>query len=146
MQAKSGFSTIGQVADAAGVATSTLRYYEREGLLKPATRSRAGYRLYDPAACQQLRFIRSAQAVGFSLDDIKTLFALDEHTSCKQVQGIIEERLDEIGRRIAELESVQRTLRGALARCKKSRKGCPVLGDLSGRNRAVPRPKASRNA
>ena len=65
--------TIGQVARTAGVATPTLRYYEQEGLLSPTTRSRAGYRLYDEQAVEQLRFIRSAQAVGFTLDDIRTL-------------------------------------------------------------------------
>jgi len=145
MHSRDGYSTIGQLANAASVATSTLRYYEREGLLKPAARSRAGYRLYDPSATQQLHFIRSAQAVGFSLQDIKALFALDERTSCKQVQGIIEERLDEIGRRIAELKSVQRTLAGALARCKKSRKVCPVLGELSGKNHGVARGKRRRD-
>ena len=69
--------TIGEVARAVGVATPTLRYYEQEGLLSPTTRSRAGYRLYDAQAIEQLRFIRSAQAVGFTLDDIRTLLSLD---------------------------------------------------------------------
>ena len=127
---KNGLTTIGQIAEAVGVATSALRYYEREGLLKPTGRSPAGYRLYDRNAVEQLRFIRSAQSVGFSLQDIKALLALDDRTSCKQVQGMIEERLADIARRIAELVSVQRTLNQALKRCRKSRKGCPVLTDL----------------
>lgn len=122
--------TIGRIADTVGVATSALRYYEREGLLKPTCRSVSGYRLYDPGAVEQLRFIRAAQSVGFLLADIKALLALDERTSCKQVQGMIGERLADVARRIAELESVQQTLHQALARCRKSRRGCPVLSDL----------------
>ena len=58
-----GRLTIGEVARAAGVATTTLRYYEREGLLAPTERSRAGYRLYDDGAVERLAFIRAAQAV-----------------------------------------------------------------------------------
>ena len=77
--------TIGQLADSVGVATSTLRYYEREGLLRPCGRSRADYRLYDAAAIDKLRFIRSAQSVGFSLNDIKALLSLDERTGCDKV-------------------------------------------------------------
>lgn len=130
MQTKHGLSTIGQIADAVDVATSTLRYYEREGLLKPSERSKAGYRLYDADAVQRLQFIRTAQSVGFSLDDIRALLGLDERTSCKQVQGMIEERLSEISQRIRKLKSVQKTLTIAANRCRKSRKGCPVLRDL----------------
>lgn len=127
---ENGLATIGQIAKSVGVATSTLRFYEHEGLLKPADRSPAGYRLYDSSAVERLRFIRSAQSVGFSLEDIKAFLALDERTSCKQVQGMIEERLADVARRIAELKSVQRTLNQALNRCRKSRTGCPVLTDL----------------
>ena len=139
IERENGLTTIGRIASAVKVATSTLRYYEREGLLTPVARSHAGYRLYDPSAVDRLRFIRSAQSVGFSLEDIKALLALDEHNSCKQVQSLIEERLAGIAVRIAELENVQRTLTSALARCKKSRRGCPVLGDLRGRKRSPSR-------
>lgn len=132
MPRNDGLTTIGQIAGSVGVATSTLRYYEREGLLKPAGRSGAGYRLYDPASVERLRFIRTAQAVGFALEDIKALLALDERTSCKKVRGVIEDRLVEVVRRVAELKGVERTLKAALNRCKRSRKGCQVLLDLRG--------------
>jgi len=81
--------TIGEVARTAGVATPTLRYYEQEGLLSPTARSRAGYRLYDVAAVEQLRFIRSAQAVGFTLDDIRS--DLHMHTVASDGKNTIEE-------------------------------------------------------
>ena len=66
-----GLMSIGQLAREAGVAATALRYYEREGVLAPTVRSRAGYRLYSREAVEQLGFIRSAQAVGFTLDDIR---------------------------------------------------------------------------
>ena len=99
MRREDGLTTIGEIAGSVGVATSTLRYYEREGLLKPSGRSGAGYRLYDPASVERLRFIRTAQAVGFALDDIKALLALDAFlkrwNSAERKQAIIEELASE---------------------------------------------------
>lgn len=137
MRRNDGLTTIGHIAGSVGVATSTLRYYEREGLLKPTGRSDAGYRLYDPASVERLRFIRTAQGVGFALEDIKAMLALDARTSCKKVQRVIEDRLAEVAGRVAELKSVERTLKAALKRCRGSRKGCPVLLDLRGSRRSA---------
>ena len=67
--------TIGQLAKQMGVRTSTLRYYEKEGLITPDGRSDAGYRLYKPEAAQTIQLIQRAQRVGFSLADIKALLA-----------------------------------------------------------------------
>lgn len=126
---------IGQIAEQVGVATSTLRFYEREGLVHPATRSRAGYRLYEPAAVEHLRFIRAGQAIGFSLDDIKELLVLDENTSCKQVQSMIGQRLSEVEEKLAGLRTVKSALSVALARCRSSSRGCGVVADLKGKSR-----------
>ncbi|MCH7814316.1 MAG: MerR family transcriptional regulator [Planctomycetes bacterium] len=122
--------TIGVVAKAAGVAATTLRYYEREGLLSPTDRSRAGYRLYDDAAIERLEFIRAAQAVGFTLDDIRALLQLNGDSPCKQVQPLIERRLAEVDGKLADLTRVRSTLADALGRCRKSKKGCAVVADL----------------
>ena len=122
--------TIGQIARQVGVAASTLRYYERAGLLRPARRSAAGYRLYDQAAVEQLAFIRAAQAVGFTLDDIRTLLRLDEDSPCEQVQAMVRRRMAEIDERLACLQKVRATLAQALRRCQRSRRGCAVLADL----------------
>lgn len=130
MARNSGLLTIGQIAGQVGIATSALRFYEREGLIRPAERSRAGYRLYAANAVDQLRFIRAGQAIGFALDDIKALLVLDERTSCKQVQKLIEQRLDEIDAKLANLKRVRSTLSQALARCRKSKRGCAVVTDL----------------
>ena len=68
--------TIGQLARAAALPTSTVRYYERQGLLQPARRAENNYRVYRHDMLQRLRFIRAAQATGFTLDDVRTLLAL----------------------------------------------------------------------
>lgn len=132
-EAKDGLMSIGQVARAAGVAATTLRYYEREGVLTPSLRSRAGYRLYDPQAVEQLDFIRSAQAVGFTLGDIRTLLAFDgmqKKTLKKEVQTLIETRLGELAQKMSHLRRVQAALARALQNCQHSEGECPVLNSL----------------
>ncbi len=125
--------TIGEVARTAGVATPTLRYYEQEGLLSPTTRSRAGYRLYNALAIEQLRFIRSAQAVGFTLDDIRTLGRLEGESgkTCKAgVRRLLEQRLAEVTEKMKDLKRVQETLGQALDRCRRSNGECKVLKEI----------------
>jgi MerR family transcriptional regulator, copper efflux regulator len=94
--------TIGRLAERANVSTSMLRFYEREGLLKPARRTESGYRLYSEEAEETLLFIRRAQRLGFSLDDIKLVLA-GRGRSGRSVVGIAENRFLEIERRLTEL-------------------------------------------
>jgi DNA-binding transcriptional MerR regulator len=97
--------TIGQLAMRAGVATSTLRYYEQQGLLKPAARSAAGYRLYSPEAEQTLLFVQRAQRLGFSLQDIRTLLGSVERGQLRDsaVAALAEKRYTQIERELTEL-------------------------------------------
>src|SRR5215831_3519564 len=95
--------TIGRLAERANVSTSMLRFYEREGLLKPARRSGSGYRLYSEDAEETLLFIRRAQRLGFSLDDIKLVLAGGAGRAGRNVVGIAEHRFLEIERRLTEL-------------------------------------------
>jgi MerR family mercuric resistance operon transcriptional regulator len=99
-------------------------------LLSPTDRSRAGYRLYDDEAIQRLEFIRAAQAVGFTLDDIRALLELNGDSPCKQVQALIERRLAEVDEKLADLQRVRSTLADAFERCRTSNKGCAVVADL----------------
>lgn len=97
--------TIGELAKRASVSTSLLRYYEKEALLEPAGRTAAGYRLYAPEAERTLRFIRSAQRYGFSLNDIKLILgatAASEETDA-DIRAIAEERFLDIERRVTEM-------------------------------------------
>ena len=130
--------TIGEAAKAAGVAPTTLRYYEREGLVKPTARSAAGYRLYDREAAQRLRFIRSAQAVGFTLEDIGLLLELqtgDRRRCQSKVQKVLEARLKEVDHKLKELRRVRLALGDALDKCRGSSGECSVLEDLTPRKR-----------
>jgi len=129
--------TIGEVAHITGVADTTLRYYEKERIVVPGTRSRAGYRLYTDRDVERIAFVRAAQAVGFTLDDIRTLLEVGENTPCNQVQELIERRSADVENRLRDLKRVQGALADALARCRKSRKGCAVVADLkqTSRNR-----------
>ena len=77
MQRPASF-TIGQLARAATVPTSTVRFYERRGLLKPDARTSSNYRMYSARAAERLKFIRAAQATGFSLKDVREMLALLE--------------------------------------------------------------------
>ena len=90
--------TIGALAQRAQVSTSMLRFYEREGLLRPARRSSGGYRLYGAEAERTLLFIRRAQRLGLSLDDIRLV--LEGRGSGRTVVGIAEQRFLEIERRL----------------------------------------------
>jgi len=111
--------SIGQLARAVGVPTSTLRYYERAGLLKPDARSGANYRVYTQRALERLQFIRSAQAVGLSLDDAKEMLdvASGSPAPCRAVIGLAQRRLDEVRDKLKHLKAVEKTLAKAVARC-----------------------------
>jgi DNA-binding transcriptional MerR regulator len=103
---------IHELAKQTGVPTKTIRYYESIGLLPPAQRAANNYRQYTPANEERLRFIASARALGFSLDEIAEILAARDNgiAPCQRVLDAIGERLDEIDRRIAGLL----TLRDAL--------------------------------
>ncbi len=96
---------IGEVAKAAGVAVETLRFYERRGLLGRPARTESNYRVYDESVLERLDFIRRAQAVGFSLDEIgETLKESAEgQRPCRHVRELARRKLEELDRRMAEL-------------------------------------------
>jgi DNA-binding transcriptional MerR regulator len=116
--------TIGQLARTMQIAASTIRYYERIGLLLPDERSGGNYRLYTETSLRRLRFIRAAQSVGFTLDDIQTLLGAQNGTepSCREVQALIEQRLAEIETRLRELQDVRRLLRSSLRKCRANKR------------------------
>lgn len=126
--------TISQVAKAANLPTTTVRYYERVGLVEPEERSAGNYRLYSEEALRKLKFIRSAQAIGFTLDDVKSLLSTPRNTaaSCREVQSLIEERLTEVTERLKDLRHVQRVLRLSLEKCKETERSdcCHVIETL----------------
>ncbi len=122
--------TIGELAKAADVPASTVRYYERTGLLRPPPRSASNYRLYGEEDVYRVRFIRAAQSTGFTLADVIELL---QPASCRRVQGRIEQRLEEVSARVKELRQVQRILKAALATCQEHEPTgrCRVIDTLS---------------
>jgi len=127
--------TIGRLASEGGVRAGTLRYYERLGLLAPASRSGAGYRLYAANTARRLRFIRRAQALGFSLGEIAELLALSDNprARAKDVKDLTRRKTADIAARIAHLERLKHALEAIDARC--SGHGgsaeCPILAALN---------------
>src|SRR5712691_8648364 len=96
--------------------TNTIGYYERAGLVRPTTRAENQYRLYAEQTLQVIRFIRAAQAAGFTLDDVRTLLALHsgDLALCKDVQPLIAKRLAEVSQRLKEMRRIQRLLQSFL--------------------------------
>lgn len=139
--------TIGQLARAVGVPVSTVRYYERAGLLLPDGRTGGNYRIYGAAALERLRFIRAAQATGFTLDDIATLLGFQDGSTarCKEVQRLIRYRLADLGTRMEQMRVVEVVLRSSLKMCRRfERTGrCQVIEGLK-RASSIPHGKASR--
>jgi DNA-binding transcriptional MerR regulator len=132
--------TISQLARAGEVPITTVRYYERVGLVRPADRSSGNYRLYDDDSLRQLRFIRTAQATGFTLDDVKALLTAADSSagSCRQVQLLLEERLAEVAQRLKDLRHVERVLKLALRKCRETERVdcCHVIEALREGSRA----------
>ncbi len=122
--------TIGELSRVAEVPTSTVRYYERAGLLQPSGRSAGNYRLYSAQELERLRFIRAAQATGFSLDDVRILL---RPAPCGRVQTLIGERLASVDARMKELRHVKRVLGAALKTCHdhEATGRCRVVADLT---------------
>lgn len=98
---------IGQLAADAGVGADTVRFYEKQGLLAKPSRSPSGYRLYGEAALRRLRFIRKAQTLGFSLDEIKRILSLRGQgpETCECVISMAEASLEEVETKLRELQA-----------------------------------------
>ena len=126
--------TIGQLARAASVATSTIRYYERVKLLGPRGRTEGNYRIYDDGALQRLHFIRAAQAHGFTLRDISMMvdFRDGKKSPCREVQVLIENRLADLENRIRQLYHLREVLTSSLEVCRRRRRParCRVMDEL----------------
>lgn len=108
---------IGEVARRATIGVDTLRYYEKLGLLAPAGRTDSGYRLYDDAVFERLSFIRKAQSIGFTLEEIGRIVAdaADGKLPCEEVRRMAANRLVELDERLRELNRLRRDLKKTLA-------------------------------
>jgi MerR family transcriptional regulator, copper efflux regulator len=125
---------IGELATQAGVNPQTLRYYERRKLLRPLHRATSGFREYDDASVRQVRFIRRAQDLGFTLEEIRDLLTLwaDSEKSCGAVEQRSRATLGRIEEKIADLEQMRAALTKYVSACKgrMALDQCPLLAEL----------------
>lgn len=103
---------IGELADRLGLNTKTIRYYEGIGLMPDPGRTPAGYRTYGDADLERLTFIKTAQRLGMTLDEVREILALRDHGQrpCDYVRDVLHRQVDEIDERIAELRALRRQL------------------------------------
>jgi MerR family transcriptional regulator, copper efflux regulator len=109
---------IGEVARSVGVRASAIRYYESQGIVRPAARGSNGYRFYREEAVRLLAFVKRAQSLGLTLNEIKSLLQLncDDRGRCGYVKQLAKDHLREINESIAELQALRRDLRALLRR------------------------------
>lgn len=133
---------IGKAARMAGVNRETLRYYEKRGLIPKPDRRRSGYRIFTQRHVEQIKFIKRAQALGFTLSEINELLELrvSEETSCSEIKTEAEEKYRDVVNKIEDLERIKDTLLELIDACRgEDPKGdCPILGALEGENYTVP--------
>lgn len=127
--------TISKLAQATGVSGDTLRYYEKMKLIKAASRSRAGYRLYSPDTVPVVRFIRGAKQLGFTLVEIRRLLALtvSDKATCAQIIEQTEGKIVEAEQKIKELKEIKRVLTGLVEQCPGGDApvdACPILDHI----------------
>ena len=127
-QAKNS-DTIGGLAKAAGVGVETVRYYQRRGLLPEPARPPGEVRRYGHEELKRLRFIRSAQAAGFTLSEIGELLELDASDDRARARALAQARVAALDEKIAELREARDALAALAGACAKKRGGpCPILG------------------
>ena len=126
------YLTIGSVAGAVGVNVETIRFYQRKGLLPSPDRPFGGIRRYARADVDRLRFIKSAQRLGFSLEEIADLLRLDDGAQCSEASVLAERKLADVRCKLADLTRMEAALTNLVRACH-DRKGdvsCPLIASL----------------
>jgi MerR family transcriptional regulator, mercuric resistance operon regulatory protein len=121
--------TIGTLAKRGGVNVETIRYYQRRGLLLEPIRPAGGFRRYPLDSVKRVRFIKRAQGLGFTLEEILGLLALDEQKACLETRGIAAHKLELIEQKIADLSKIKKSLSRLVRACDTSSDGapCPII-------------------
>lgn len=124
--------TIGKLAAEAGVNVETIRFYERRGLLMQPEKELGGFRYYDDHAIARILFIKRAQAIGFSLDEISGLMALNQSDCCRQTHDAATAKLAVVEERIRDLNQIRKTLKMLIKECEieGGDLSCPIIESL----------------
>ena len=125
--------TIGRLARDAGVNVQTIRFYQRRGLVAKPSRPPGGVRRYAPDAAARIRFIKRAQALGFSLDEVALLLGLSDGKHCAETKALAEKKLSRVEQKMSDLAAVQNALKGLITECSKGSRGhgCPIIEVLA---------------
>lgn len=131
---------IGEAAQQSGLSAANIRYYEKEGLLAPGARGDNQYRLYRAADIHRLRFIRMCRALDMSLDEVRTLLALDwtQKADCDAARDTLGAHLDHVRARLAELQLLEADLLALRSRCDGSDPNCHIIEALHAQADAQP--------
>lgn len=126
--------TIGGLAKAAGVNVETIRFYQRKGLLPEPDKPYGGIRHYSHADVARVKFVKSAQRLGFTLDEIGELLQLEDGTRCNEASRLAEYKLKDVRERLADLARMETALTGLVRAChaRKGNVSCPLIASLLG--------------
>ena len=124
--------SIGSFAKAAGVNVETIRFYQRKRLLAEPDRPPGGIRRYGKAEVARVKFVKSAQRLGFSLDEVAQLLRLEDGTRCKEAASLAALRLADVRRRLADLNRMETALAALVEQCdaRQRRVSCPLIASL----------------
>ena len=125
--------TIGRLAQAAEVNVETVRYYQRRGLMREPARPMGSVRRYSSNDVKRIRFIKRAQQLGFTLEEVTNLLALEDGRSCRETERLAEQKLALVEARIADLQRLRKTLKELIGRCEvgRGRVACPIIESLT---------------
>lgn len=125
--------TIGRLAKQAGVNVETVRYYQRRGLLDQPDKPLDGARRYPVTAVERIRFIKRAQALGFTLEEIAVLLRLDEACACSETRELAVRKLALIERKLADLRAMRDVLKELVHQCDEGagQTPCPIIRSLA---------------
>ena len=129
---KANSLTIGGLAKAANVNVETIRYYQRRGLLSEPKRPPGGIRHYGSAAIDRLTFVKTAQQLGFSLDEISDLLRLEDGTHCEEASALAEHKLKDVREKIERLVKIEKALSEMVSQChaQPDSIACPLIASL----------------
>jgi MerR family mercuric resistance operon transcriptional regulator len=132
MSNKTNSLTIGSLAKAANVHVETIRYYQRRGLLPEPQRPLGRIRRYGSVDIDRLRFVKTAQQLGFSLDEINDLLWLEDSTQCQEASALAELRLRDVRNKISKLKRIERALNELVKQCHAPQRNvkCPFITSL----------------
>lgn len=133
-QQKAPDMKIGALAEQTGVHVETIRYYQSLGLMPKPARAHGSVRRYGPEAADRLRFIKRAQGLGFSLDEVRLLLDLAVGEHCAETRTFAEQKKRLVEKKISDLRRIQGALDKLIRTCGTGRKGrgCPIIESLSG--------------